>query len=350
MIKSAKWLLAIAVTLASIGGSAAAAKAEALSQDIVAQTSKVGNAGEVVTYLLQDGSKISVPQLSKDVDLNSLTDSEIAELGLPAKPVDEDALREWIRDYSNTNTSGAPTDSLQLRSTANYATTTYTSLNWGGYVVGNVNSTVKQFVAVKGNFTAPTESASCTSSSNAAQGLWVGLGGTNTSGNDLVQQGIGWCNPVNSTGKWTPWYEFANTYAPVDFCGFSSWKIAPGHVLYNNMSYQTSSNTAYFYLEDQTSGVIHSCSVAKPTGWAFTGNTAECISEKLDGVPLANFGSVQFYNCQAQLSSTSAWIPFGSASTIDKINNVNLSNLALQTTGSLGADGKTFTMTFVRAK
>lgn len=349
MIKSTKTFLAIAITLATLSGTATAANAEGTPQNVSSQTTQVGAVGTVVSYSLPDGSRVSVPQLSSEVGLSSLTDSEIASLGLPPKPNGEAELAQWVSDYSQTNVEGAPTESLQLQENATYATSSSTSSNWGGYAVGTFNSSTKQYVAVKGNFTAPSPSASCTASNNAAQGLWVGIGGTGGAANDLVQQGIGWCAPVNNSGKWKPWTEFASNYAAVDFCGFSTWLINPGDVLYNNMSFQTSSNTAYFYLEDQTSGVIHSCSVTKPANWVFTGNTAECISEKLANIPLANFGSVQFSNCQAQLSSTSAWIPFGSATTIDKINNVNSSSLALQTTGGLGTDGKSFTMTFVRA-
>jgi hypothetical protein len=80
------------------------------------------------------------------------------------------------------------------------------------------------------------------------------------------------------------------------------------------MSYQSSSNTAYFYLQDVTSGVAHACSSTKPTLWSFNGNTADWIVEGPEvqsGGSIVNFGSVRFTGTAAQLGSNGSWVNLG---------------------------------------
>jgi hypothetical protein len=46
--------------------------------------------------------------------------------------------------------------------------------------------------------------------------------------------------------------------------------------MYENMSYESSSSTANFYIQDAVTGdVIDSCSISAPTGRDFDGNTAD---------------------------------------------------------------------------
>ena len=132
--------------------------------------------------------------------------------------------------------------------------------------------------------------------------------GANWASNDLVQQGVE-CgsSAVGSGSAYRPFTEFANTAPPVAFCGYSSWTLAPGDVIYQNMSFQTSQNKAFFYLEDQTSGVAHSCSRTPPAGWSLDLNTAGRIAEAPAGVSI-NFGSARFSNARTELSSNSTWV------------------------------------------
>ncbi len=77
------------------------------------------------------------------------------------------------------------------------------------------------------------------------------------------------------------------------------------------MSFQTSQNKAFFYLEDQTSGVAHGCSATPPSGWSWDLNTAEWIAEAPTGTAI-NFDSVRFTNARTQLYSNSQWVTLGS--------------------------------------
>jgi hypothetical protein len=326
-------------------GAGTAAEAEIQNSSLIPSVITLGNGVEVYLYRLPDGSTMTVAaNVSKEILLGS-SDEELALMGVPARPVFQTGVDEWLEMYSNTNLNKPEEMEIASGQSPQYAT--YLEA-WGGYVAGTFGVVNTSYVAVKANFVVPSSTESCTANPDIVAGFWVGLGGYSSLSNDLVQQGIGWCS-ISPTNHWMPWTEFAMSQPPVAFCGYSSWYLNPGDVIYNNMSFQNSTDTAYFYMQDQTSGVSHSCSRSAPSGWTFNGNIAECISERSPGYPLADYGSVHFSNCQVELGSNSTWYPIGARSSVKQIITGNPSRgLIYQATSTLGADDKSFTMTFIR--
>jgi hypothetical protein len=212
--------------------------------------------------------------------------------------------------------------------------------NWGGYTAGLLRQQLSTYVAVQTVFTTPSESG-C-SDANVV-GLWVGLGGTDNGADDLVQQGVE-CgdSDLGSGSAWRPFTEFANTYNPVNFCGLTNWAYPAGHTLYQNMSFEASPDQANFYIEDESSGDAHSCTVNAPSGWAYNGNTADWIGEAPAGAA-ENFGSAGFSDAYAELGSNGSWVPFASQAYYNEwVDGDSTSDYCI-TPGSVGSDDASFT-------
>lgn len=321
------------------------AEAEPSDTSIEPSLTHLDNGVEIANFELPDGSEMRVATNVDETILLDASDHELEQMGIPARPTKEAEISEWLKMYSQTNLNLPETMEIPTEDVPNYAT--YLD-SWGGYIAGTFGAVNTSYVAVKSNFTVPISTESCTANPDLAAGFWIGLGGVSSLSNDLVQQGIGWCT-LKTINRWVPWTEFAMSQRPMAFCGYSSWYFNGGDVIYNNMSYQNSSDTAYFYMQNQTTGVAHSCSRSAPAGWTFNGNVAECISERVPGWPLADYGSVRFTNCQVELGSNSTWYPIGARSSVKQIITGNpTKGLIYQSTSVLGADDKSFTMTFIR--
>jgi hypothetical protein len=290
-------------------------------------------------YELPDGSVMTTVTPPPGFAPLEATAEELARYNFPARPSDRAELRDWktaMAAYRSNEPPGEPLEVAVDPDAAGFAT--YYS-NWAGYIVGDLDAQSHMYVAVKANLKVPTNSGTCGSSNLV--GFWIGLGGTAHS-NDLVQQGIE-CGSlaVGPGSAYRPFTEFANTAPPVAFCGYSSWTLAPGDVIYQNMSFQTSQNKAFFYMEDQTSGVAHSCSRTPPSGWAWDLNTAEWIAEAPAGVAV-NFGSVRFSNARAQLSSNGNWVTLASQTESKTIQGYSSSWYCIAP-GTISAAGDAFT-------
>ena len=337
--------LALAITLI-VAPAHQASSSELDSKDtIVPIVAQLSNGATVSTYTFPDGSVMRVPSgLTKEM-LLATSAQDLAAMGIPERPIQETELSDWVSEYSSIGEAKPETLIVDEQAVKNILYSNF----WGGYLAGTTNVINTSYVAVKANFVVPSITQACTATSNYRVGFWVGLGGWNNGADDLVQQGIGYCSPLVSN-KFVPWTEFANTQSPYAFCGYSTWAFNTGDIIYNNMSYQSSTDTAYFYMQDQTTGVAHSCSRSAPAKWSFNGNVAECISETPPGSLLADYGSVRFTNCQVELGSNSTWYPIGARSSIKAVINVfPAPALQAQDTGPLGSDNKSFTMTFLRS-
>ena len=292
-------------------------------------------------YEMPDGSVMRTTTPPPDFDPLTAGASELAAYDFPARPTEPEELADWTTAMAAFEWSEGTDEPLDVATEADaegHFVTYYT--NWAGYIVGDVNAQNHMYVAVKGNLTVPTNSGTC-SSSNIV-GFWIGLGGTAHS-NDLVQQGVECGSPaVGSGSAYRPFTEFANTAPPVAFCGFTSWTLPAGHVIYQNMSFQTSVNKAFFYLEDQTSGTAHSCSRTAPSGWSWDLNTAEWIAEAPTGTSI-NFGSVRFSNARAQLSSNSSWVTLASQTESKTIQGGDSTSHYCISPGAISTAGDAFT-------
>jgi hypothetical protein len=321
---------------------------EGVAIDVTPVTADLADGATETVYALPDGETIRVVTPPPGFDPLTADDATLAAYDFPARPSDLDDLADWTSAMADFETDEAPSGALHVEvdASAEALFTTYYS-NWAGYIAGTLFTQSHTYVAVKGNLTVPTNTGTCSSSTSV--GFWIGMGGTETvRSNDLVQQGVECGNSNVGTGSaWRPFTEFANTAHPRAFCGFTSWTLAPGDVIYQNMSFQTANNKAFFYLEDQTSGVAHSCSATPPAGWSWDLNSAEWIAEAPAGVAI-NFHSVHFSNTRAELFSNSSWVTLGSQPNNKTIQGDSSAYYCISP-GSIGSDNASFTDTWHQA-
>jgi hypothetical protein len=304
--------------------------------------------GNVKTvYRLPDGEVITSTAPPPGFNPLHASNARLVEYGFPLPPTSPSGLAHWKAAMGAYKSDTPPTGPLQFVSGASSRigsaaapfATEYT--NWGGYIVGKTDTQSNTYVAVTNDFTVPSNSNTC-SGSNLV-GFWIGLGGTSSATNNLVQQGIE-CgdSTVGSGSSYRPFTEFADTANPVALCGQSSWTFAAGHVLYEQMSYEASNKKANFYIEDETTGITHGCSATPPSGWSYDDNTAEWIGEAPSGTAV-HFSNVNFTNSQAELDSTSSWVTLGSQSPLTKTIAGSSSSTYCIAPGSIGSNKETFT-------
>lgn len=290
------------------------------------------------TYKLPNGQVETIVTPPPGFDPITASPAMLAELGFPERPTNASDLQDWIdamAAYRSDNLPGpmvvGPTDGAPLSGTV------YDG--WGGWAAGTPGIHAHTYVAIKTVFWIPS-STGCGSTNGV--GFWIGLGGT-YSGNDLVQQGAECGNTSLGGGSvYRPFHQFANTQVAKHFCNnWTTWTFSTNDKIYQNMSFQTSSNTAYFYLEDETTGVIHSCGLTPPSGWGWDLNTAEWIGEAPAEAHPYNFGSVHFTDAWTELSSNSTWVTLDSQPLTDYIEGTQGTNKCLGP-GSIGSDGASF--------
>jgi len=233
-------------------------------------------------------------------------------------------------------TPGDPTGSGNTQSAwvgPVYATTvgqpppkTIKSGNWNGYITQrNVNF-------VQANWDVPQNM--CGIKSSASQ--WVGLGGVPS---NLLQIGVvSYCAlgvQVNDA-----FWEDTATQSNQQIISFN---VHPGDLIYASVE-QDNSKQAQLTISDNNTGLVWS--MFEQPALKTTPKSAEWIVEA-GGVPLANFGTVNFVNCYygdfggplAPTNSNSSQViqvtPHGSATAISSITK--------------GADGPSFSVNYVRS-
>ena len=302
------------------------------------------------TYSLPDGEVITTVTPPIGFDPVTADISQLQELDFPLPPSDADGLAEWTAAMSAYKSDTPPTGPLQVVVDPAVASSSFSTYygRWAGYADGALFTQSHTYVAVKAVFYVPSNSGTCHDDSPyySGVGFWIGLGGTGGSGNDLVQQGFECGSHYVGTGSsYRAFTEFADTAFPKPFC-LSSWILSAGDKTYQNMSFQTSSNTAHFYLEDQTTGATRSCANTAPTGWAWDLNTAEWIAEAPQDQSV-DFGSVRFTDAHAQLSSNSSWVTLGSQTHNTFVDGTGPAPHDCIAPGGIGSDSASFTDSWI---
>jgi hypothetical protein len=308
-------------------------------------------------YFFADGSIEDVPVPPDDFNPLVASDVELSRYGLPSRPIDQGNLAEWQQQmalYKNQGTPDPADVNLNLSVDAIHGTTWLDT--WGGYFVGTEYSTSKKYVAIKSTFQLPLVTSECVTGFRSVS-AWVGLGGMDKSNStSLVQQGFDWCSPRYNNeplhGDWRAFTEFADTELPRTFCNYSTFLFSPGNVVYNNLSYQDSTNTAYFYMENQSTGISHYCSRTAPPGWSYNGATAEWIVEQAlvngEYMALANYGQLTFTNTQVQLGSNSSWVALQSQINTKIVTGIESAGSFSQVPSLIAPDGRSFTMNWIK--
>jgi hypothetical protein len=282
--------------------------------DVQASVSATPDGGQVDTYALPDGTQLVTATPPASFDPLTASDQSLSEYGFPVEPTDPVQRADWLTAMSDYQSDPPPSTSLPVPASTGTSTDFAKYQIWAGWSAGSWSGTSNTYVGVKGDITIPNPSNSCNDSNFV--GFWVGLGGTN---GDLDQQGVECGDTALGSGaSFRPWSEYANTEQPLNFCAYTTWKFSAGDVIYNNMSYQASSKTTYWYMEDETTGVAHSCNTTNPKGWSYSGNTAEWEAEAPPG-ETTNFGHTKFTDAYAELSSNGSWVTLGSQSNNEEI-------------------------------
>jgi hypothetical protein len=297
-------------------------------------------------YALPNGETIT--DITPPASFNPLTasDAQLKKYGFPVRPSSASAAQAWQTAMAayRPDTSGQAGPLTVHTGRSKHSRVQFGAKydKWGGYTAGMLRQQLSTYVAVQTVFTTPSESA-C--SGTNIVGLWVGLGGTNpnVTPNDLVQQGVECGDPFLGSGNvWRPFTQFADSNNPVNFCGLTNWAYPAGHTLYQNMSFEQSSNVANFYIQDESSGSAHSCSVNAPSNWAYNGNTADWVGEATEGAA-EDFGSVGFSDAYAELGSSGSWVPFASQAYYNEwVDGYSSSNYCIAP-GGVGSDEASFT-------
>jgi hypothetical protein len=290
------------------------------------------------TYTLPNGGVETIMTPPPGFDALDASNRQLAELDFPLRPTDATDLQDWTEAMASFKSDSAP-GAMQVDASSAMPLSGTIYDGWGGWAAGTPGIHAHTYVAIKTVFWIPSNSG-CGSTNGV--GFWIGLGGTYT-GYDLLQQGVECGAPKLGGGNvYRPFHQFAITQPyGQHFCNnWTTWTFSTNDKIYQNMSFQTSTNTAYFYLQDENTGVAHSCALPPPSGWAWGLNTAEWIGEAPGGTSY-NFGSVHFTDAMTELSSNSTWVTLDSQPLTDYIEGSQGTNKCISP-GGIGSDGASF--------
>jgi len=199
------------------------------------------------------------------------------------------------------------------------------STNWAGYV-----ATGGTFTGVTGTWIVPTVSPG---SSLSADASWVGIGGINST--DLIQAGTQAVETGNSI-VYEAWVEtLPNPSQPL------SLTVKPGDSVTVSIT-QESTGIWLINFTDNTTGINNSETI----NYSSSLSSAEWIEERPEinnFLPtLDNFSSVGFSGATATENGSS--VPLGQL-TLQKLDMYSTNNTLLASTGTIGTDNQSFTVT-----
>jgi hypothetical protein len=333
---------AIALTLAARPGIAVGTTTDSMatssSISIFPVVTTMADGSTQSTYALPNGEVETIMTPPPGFEPPTASNSQLVELGFPPRPTDPTDLQDWSEAMTSVKVEAAP-GAIQVDASNAMPLSGTNYDGWGGWAAGTPGIHAHTYVAIKTVFWIPPNTG-CGSTNGV--GFWIGLGGTYT-GYDLLQQGVECGAPKLGGGSvYRPFHQFAITQPyGQHFCNnWTTWSFSTNDKIYQNMSFQTSSNTAYFYLQDENTGVYHSCGLTPPSGWAWGLNTAEWIGEAPGGTSY-NFGSVHFTDAMTELYSNSTWVTLDSQPLTEYIEGSQGSNKCIAP-GGIGTDGASF--------
>lgn len=256
-------------------------------------------------------------------------------------PSQSDAADRWARQLQHDLQAGFLHDARPAHTST---TQSARSTNWAGYVSTSVGADVASVLAAYGEWTVPTLSSVGVTDAHTYSSLWVGLDGWS---NGVVEQ-IGTDHELISGVQVNfVWFEFYPAQ-PYEIHGFP---CAPGDVM--GASVRALAGRVFdLVILNFTTMQYYRVPYAFTVSRAALRTSAEWICEApwLDGVlPLANFGTVEFQNCSAEIGG-------GGAGSINDDRWIN-TDITMETqddivkcaTGALTDSGHAFTCTWLHS-
>lgn len=231
-------------------------------------------------YSIDSPTASSCIQPPAGVDLTKLSDSQLAEYGLPNRPSDPLAYAQWA-----TMLHHAQHRVCQLVPTDRHFTSQENSPSWAGNI-----GTGGSYNWVSANWNIPCLGSSVKGSDS---GLWVGLGGDNyDGGGNLVQAGTEQGYDISGFKYYNLWIE--------DY-PYNSEQVIQGiqpncndqMYVYVSSDYDVGGQV-YYAVDDESQGFYYGQNFAWPLS---NGSTSEWIVER-PGSYLSNFGSATFTYCE----------------------------------------------------
>jgi len=213
------------------------------------------------------------------------TNEQLEEYGLPTRPSDPNALKDWEKQIKNYKKAVKPSKAYVKKNASNTITNTTNSI-WSGTVI-----TGGSFQVVTGSFTQPTISGA---NSTTQESTWVGIGGYGI--NRLIQ-----CGTASNAGNYTAWYEVVSSILPNPQQADFSYAVSPGNNIGATVKYNPTDDTATFIVSVNGNFTPVKVYYISSNG-CYDGSTAEWIAERPKPnitTNLANFNQVNFTGCQA---------------------------------------------------
>jgi len=271
---------------------------------------------------------IATPTPSPTKNTKPTTPSTHASLPAP-EPVIVPAPTSTVTNLVPTPSPAPAIAPPTINNTTPLPAISYSSTNWSGYLEASGN-----YSQVSGSWIVP--SATGNNISTSSDGTWIGIGGV-TSG-DLIQ--IGTMNTITASGNITTsaFVEELPNYAQI----ITTLTVSQGDSVTASIV-ETTLNNWTMNIRDNTTGESYTTNVA----YTSTHSSAEWIQEDPSYsrnrlIPLDNFLTVSFTNCNATKSSQSYNLLSLNPSIVYL---VDASRNILATPSSIFSDGSSFTVT-----
>jgi hypothetical protein len=212
------------------------------------------------------------------------------------------------------------------------------SLIWAGYSISQNFNVNLEVTAIEASWTVPQLNASASDGYSSA---WIGIGGENDK--TLIQVGTEH-DLQNGQETYSAWYETLPAFATI----IATLTPSPGDTITASITLTNSgSNTWTIQITDTANGQFFT----KNVDYNSTRSSGEWIVErptinnKIS--TLSDFGTVSFSNCQITANGLSGSISNFSYS---KVQMINQQAIYLAATSNLGADGSSFTVTYLKGQ
>lgn len=218
----------------------------------------------------------------------------------------------------------------------------FTTQNWAGYIARNpTDSDTTSFNSVEASWTVPAVTCDANNIEDAL--FWVGLDGWN---NGTVEQDGIEASCVDGTITYNAWWEeFPFNNVETEFA------VSAGDSIHASVNFDSSTSEFVFSVEDLTSGQSFTQDFACQPGLTCTRSSAEVITEDNNisnlEPTLPDYGTAS-YNSISVTGADGHTGPITDPEwQFDKSDEVSAFGVTKQVTSALGADGASFSTTWV---